>query len=71
MYTGDHVHIKICPVCADVLGDPLESCYICFHDESHGMLVKDEQLGVWVHQHCLDFFGVDNVLQYEQQHYDL
>lgn len=33
--------------------------------------MKDDQLGVWVHQHCLDFFGVDDVLQYERQYYDL
>lgn len=46
-------------------------CWACWCDERAGMLVKDDELGVWVHQHCLDFFGVDNCLQFERQYFDI
>jgi hypothetical protein len=33
-------------------------------------MIKDDQLGVFVHQQCLDWFGVDDVLQYERSYID-
>ena len=72
MYVGDHVDIKICSVCGNTLTPPSEGgCWICWHGTDRGMLVSDDELGVMVHRPCLRFFGVDNVLQYEQQYYDI
>lgn len=70
MYTGPDHDSKICPACGSVLKSHPNSCAICWHGPESGLLIKDSQLGVWVHQHCLDFFGCDNVLQFEQQYYD-
>lgn len=72
MYTGDHVDSRICSVCGNTLTPPSDGgCWICWHGTDRGMLVSDDELGVWVHQQCLDWFGVDNVVQYERQYYDL
>jgi hypothetical protein len=71
MYTGDHVDSRICPVCGNTLTVPTEGgCVICWHGAENGLLITDDQLGLFVHQHCLDFFGVDNALQYERQYID-
>jgi hypothetical protein len=71
MYVGSHVDSRLCPACGDVLRGPQDGCAICWHGESHGVLIQSEELGCWVHQHCLDFFGVDSVLEFEQQYHDL
>lgn len=64
MYTGDHVDACICAVCGDTLTPPSDGgCWICWHGTDRGMLKSDEQLGFLVHQQCLDWFGVDNLLQ--------
>lgn len=69
MYIDPRAHVRICPVCGDTLTAPTDgACAICFHDETHGLLVMDDSLDMWVHQHCLNFFGVDNLLQFEQQY---
>lgn len=35
-------------------------------------MVKDSSVGgVWVHTHCLNWFGVDNCLQWERQYLDI
>lgn len=71
MYVGEHVDRRICPASGDVLVGPQDGCAICWYGADRGLLVSDDEIGVWVHQHCLDFFGVDNLLQFEQQYYDL
>lgn len=72
MYTGDHVHRRICSTCGNTLTPPGEGgCWVCWHGLDRGILVKDDEIGVWVHQSCLDWFGVDNVVQYEARHYDI
>jgi len=43
-------------------------CQICWKDESHGLLIKND-VGGWVHQHCLDYFDVDSVSEFEQKHF--
>lgn len=46
-------------------------CYICWRDEEYGLLHKDTSVGgVWVHRACLDFFGVDTVVEFERQYFD-
>lgn len=72
MYTGDHVDIRICPVCGDVLTPPSDDgCWICWHGPENGILIADGETGVMVHRHCLDFFGVDTIDQFESQYFDI
>jgi hypothetical protein len=72
MYTGDHVDRRICPICGTRLTPPSDGgCYLCWHGPERGLLVTDDQLGVWVHQGCLDYFGVDDVVQWERQYIDI
>lgn len=33
-------------------------------------MVKDDQLGVWVHPGCLEYFDVESVLEYERRYLD-
>jgi hypothetical protein len=71
MYVGDHVDSHICRVCGNTLTPPGQGgCHICWHGTDRGILIKDEQMGVWVHQQCLDWFGVDDVMQYERMYID-
>lgn len=43
-------------------------CQICWKGEDCGLLVKND-VGGWVHQHCLDWFDVDSVSEYEAEYY--
>lgn len=71
MYTGNHVDLRICRVTGNKLTPPSKGgCYICWKDEEKAVLVKDDEYGVWVHQSCLDYFGVDNYREYEQQEFE-
>lgn len=55
----------------ELVGPSEGGCHICWRDEEAGLMVKDPQIGVWVHQSCLDFFGIEDVVLYERQYYDI
>lgn len=55
----------------DELVGPIDGCRICWRGADAGLLVYDDSAdGCWVHQHCLDFFGVDNAVQFERCYID-
>lgn len=61
-----------CSVCGDPICVPSNGgCAICWHGIHRGALVSDVRADVMVHQSCLDWFGVDNYVQFEKQYIDL
>jgi hypothetical protein len=48
-----------------------DHCYICWSDERRGLMVLDRSVGgMFVHQECLDWWGVETCAQWERMYID-
>jgi hypothetical protein len=47
-------------------------CHICWKGPRKGLMVYDRSVGGnFVHQECLDWWGVDSCAQWERQYLDI